>query len=165
MNDTWMSRYAGVTMALIHHTNVVSRTMSFKIDHGDGILLSHQQTQILDLIIVYGDRNLTITEYARILGLSKSMVSQSAKDLQNKGLVERYRLGDNRKSVILRPTEKGIKVFNNYIASNTSHLFEKFFSKLSELSDEQLKIVEDAIYALDAELEEDTEIILTPVEN
>ncbi len=164
MRDTWMSRYSGVTMALIHHTNIVCRTMSFKIDRGDGIFLSHQQTQILELIIDHRDDTLTMSDFARILGLSKSMVSQSAKLLEQYGLVERFRLNDNKKSVILRPTEKGVKLFDNYINSNSSPLFKKYFAKLSALTDEQLKIVEDAIYALDSELEDNTEIILNKIE-
>ena len=164
MNDKWSSRYAGVTMALLHHTNFVCRTMSFKIDRGEGIFLSHQQTQILELVIEYRHENLTMSDFARILGLSKSMMSQSSKLLEKNGLVERYHLNDNRKAIILKPTEKGVKLFNNYIESTSSRMFEPLFSKLSALTDEQLKIVEEAIYELDSHLENTTEEVLSKVE-
>ncbi len=151
-------------MALLHHTNVVSRTMSFKIDRGEGIFLSHQQTQILELIIEYRNENLSMSDFAKMLGLSRSMVTQASKLLVKYGLVERYRSSDNLKTVILRPTEKGVKLFDNYISSTSSQLFKNYFSKLSALTDEQLKIVEEAIYALDSELEEDNEKILSKIE-
>ena len=92
------------------------------------------------------------------------MVSQSAKRLEQYGLVERFRLNDNKKSVILRPTEKGQKLFDNYINETSSPLFDKYFSKLSALTDEQLRIVEEALYALDSDLEDSSVKVLSRIE-
>jgi len=67
--------------------------------------LHHSERHMLDLI---GDhRDINITEFARAAGITKGAVSQVVKKLESKGLVRRYRRGNNAKEVLLELTNAG----------------------------------------------------------
>lgn len=161
----WKSRYKGVVRALVHHSNTVSRTGIVKFDHGDGIMLNHQQYQVFEQIIEHKDDLVTMTEYAEILSVSKSLVSQTAKILLKEGLIRRFRLNDNKKSVILRPTERGEIYYKNYIDNRAKNMFDSFFEALSPFTDEQLDLIEKAILILDKGLNKDNDYVLSPIDN
>lgn len=155
MELTWFGRYRDIIAALVYHTNCVNRTSNVRENIGDGVMLTVQEWQTLESIIEHDDKSLIMSDISKLLGLPLSTLSKVTKQLLSQGLVERYRIDGNRKNIILRPSKKGYLLYHSHCEAVTRPLFQNFFNKLEPLSDEQLKIISDAIIALNAEMDED----------
>ncbi len=155
MELTWFGRYRDIIAALVYHTNCVNRTANIRDDIGSGVMLTAQEWQTLEVIIEHDDENLIMSDISKLLGIPLSTLSKISKQILSQGLVERYRIDGNRKSIILKPSKKGYLLYQEHCEAVTKPLFQKIFNKLEPLSDEQLKIISDAIKALNAEMEED----------
>ena len=95
------------------------------------------------------------------LGIPQSSFSKIVKTLCGYELLEKYQTTRNRKNIILLPTEKGVSLYKARAASTISHIFDSFFEKLSGFSDEDIRIITEAIECLntqltDAQNQEDT---------
>jgi DNA-binding MarR family transcriptional regulator len=98
-------------------------------DYGTGIFVSMREAHLLMRIVDH--RGITITELARRIFRTKSLVSQTVKDLIKIGLVYRKTDASDARSALLYPTQQGIEF-------NTAHLLydaievTKTFSKLTQ---------------------------------
>lgn len=155
MELTWFGRYRDFIAALVYHTNCVNRTANVRENIGDGVLVTAQEWQTLEAIIEHDDKSLIMSDISRLLGIPLSTLSKVSKQLLSQGLVERYRLDGNKKNIILRPSKKGYSLYRTHCEAVTMPLFQRFFNMLESLSDEQLKIMSDAIIALNTEMDEE----------
>ena len=165
MELTWLGRYRGIVAALVHHSNSVNRALTERRDYGGGVSISTQEFQILEALIEHEDKNYIMADLAARLAIPQSTMTKAAQQLTACGLVERYRLADNKKSVILKPSEKGRALYNNYCEAEARQLFADFFAKLDTLTDEQLDTVTDAIMTLDKTLSQDSDKQLIKIED
>ncbi|MDR1322781.1 MAG: MarR family transcriptional regulator [Gracilibacteraceae bacterium] len=101
-------------------------------DYGVGFSLHHSEVQLLDTIDLCPDAN--AGELARHIGVTGGAVSQVTKKLLDKGLVESYRMPDNRKEVFFRLTPLGEKVCRGHEKHHekTDESFQNFISRSSE---------------------------------
>ena len=155
MELTWFGRYRDIVTALVYHTNCVNRSANIRENYGSGVMLTAQEWQTLETIIEHDNENLIMSDISKLLGIPLSTLSKLTKQLLSQGLVERYRIDGNRKNIILRPSKKGYLLYQEHCEAVTTPLFQRFFNKLEPLSDEQLKIISDAIIALNTEMDED----------
>jgi len=129
------------------------------INRGFGISLTSQEFQLLECVIENEDDVLNMSDYNSITGINKSSLTVAAKKLMNYELIEKYKLAGNKKNIILKPTKKGIELYNHFVLNSCEQVFEELFEKLSGLSDDQLQAVVDAIMSLDKEITPMQELI------
>ncbi|MBQ8535969.1 MAG: MarR family transcriptional regulator [Clostridia bacterium] len=152
MKLEWMGRYRELVRALIYYSNCSNhsrsgvRTTMEKVD--TEVSLSKHEYQVLEYILEFQEENKIQAEISRDVGLLPCMVTKITKRLLSLGLIERYRLKGNRKSIILKPTPKGEATYWSYCNRDIQKLFQPFFAALENFSDQELAEVEKAIRIL-----------------
>ena len=145
MKLDWFGRYRDITAALIQFSNTMIKTANTEWDIGDGVFLTGPEWQVLELVIEHDDENLIMTDYAKLLGISKSGISKMTKTLIADELVEKYRFRDNNKTIILRPTQRGYDLYFSYVETLIKPLYDVLFQGLSSLDDKALDTFTSAI--------------------
>ena len=163
MNSEWMGRYRPLMAALVAHGNIVTRMDQSRRDIGDGVMVNATEWQILESIIEHRFETLNMNEMCRNLGIPQSSFSKTVKMLCGIGLVEKYQAKNNKKNIILKPSDRAIELYDKYSVLLNGQ-FEGFFRELENVSDEDIAAVVRAIGALDATLmppaqEEETVLI------
>ena len=124
---------------------------------GDGTMLSSQEFQVLENLVSHEEETRIMLDIARSCGIPQSSMTKATKQLLNYGLIARYRIDGNKKSVVLRPTQKGKAFYNNFRDSEAITIFTDFFQQLEPLSDEQLLLVCTALENFNNKLQGDNE--------
>lgn len=150
MKLEWFGRYREISAALVQFSNVMIKTATTEWDIGDGVFLTGPEWQLLEVIVEHDDENLIMTEYAKLLGLSRSSVSKIAKTLMADDLIEKYKFKDNNKNIILKPSKRGIALYFDYVESLVGPLWNNLFAGLSALDDRSLSIAAAAIRSLNS---------------
>lgn len=146
MNTDWMGRYRPLVAALIRHSNVNQRFFSERIPVTTfHIELSAQEWQMLEYLLEHPDHRDNMAVISDALGIAHSTLTKYAKSLVKHGLAERLRRPNDRKSVILRATEKGRQVYDVHSVGFVRHTFTRMFGELESLTDEQLSVFTTAI--------------------
>ena len=146
---SWMGRYREIVAAFVRHGNTVARFLNTRGEIYPGIFLSHQEWQVLEYIIEHESDDSNMNRISERLAIPQSSFSKIIKLLCDYHLVAKYRLSDNRKNIILKATQAGIKVYESYSEVIRSGTFQRLFEALSVLSDEDLSIVAKALNELD----------------
>ncbi len=116
--------------------------------------LYHSERHLLDMI---GDHpGVNITEFARAAGITKGAVSQVVKKLEKKGLVERYKSGDNDKEVFLELTRPGRDIYLRHKKTNEATL-KPVIDKLKSEPDEKVVFLIDMFDWIGGFLDEERE--------
>lgn len=149
MDTEWMGRYRGLVASLVRHGNVAIRTQTNKKNIGGNIWLNDQQWQILEYLIENRDKIFNMNDVSYRLDIPQSTFSKTIKLLCEKGLVEKYQAVNNRKNIILRPTDYGLKLYDDFSIKDVEKDFKEFFSALESVSDKDLQAVARAIELLD----------------
>ena len=145
MDNSWMGRYRPLVAALVLHSNIVNRATNERMDVGDGIMLSTQEWQTLECIVEHQDEFFSMIEIARRIGIPQSSFSRVVKTLHEQKLIAKYQVAGNRKNIILRPTEEGLRIFGHRMADPIRELFKQFFKELEPLSDKDLALITSAL--------------------
>ena len=107
MELNWMGRYRELVRDLVYYSNSSNRNLfTANRNRGDEELSMHEY-QILEYICEFENDKRIMADISRDTGIAQSIITKATKKLIALGLVERYRLGSNRKSIILRPTQAG----------------------------------------------------------
>ncbi|MGI6669298.1 MAG: MarR family winged helix-turn-helix transcriptional regulator [Acetivibrionales bacterium] len=156
MSTEWMGRYRELTSSLVMHCNIVSKVSNQKSDIGEGVKLTPLEWQILERVIEWKDEYYSMTDIAKTLGIPQSSFSRFANTLKRYQLIEKYRTTDNKKSVILRPTEKAERLYSNSKKSGSSIIkhFKDFYAQLDSISDEDLNTFVKALKSFSVALAE-----------
>ena len=152
MESEWMGRYREIVAAVVLHGNVAMRTQADTMDIGEGIRLKHQQWQILEYIVENRNEIFSMIDISYRLNIPQSTFSRTVSLLYDYGLVEKFQAVNNRKNIILRPTEIGLQIYKNNVENRVKPLFINFFDALKNVSDEDLHAVAKAIEILDNEM-------------
>ena len=145
MGSEWMGRYRPLVAALVLHSNIVNRAANERMEIGCGIRLTPQEWQTLEFIVEHDDSFFSMIEIARQLGIPQSSFSRTVKVLHDQTLIAKYQVAGNRKNIILRPTEKGLQIYNNRMEDPIREDFRQFFKELEPLSDEDLQLITKAL--------------------
>ena len=152
MESEWMGRYREIVAAVVRHGNVVLRTQNNSRDIGNGVVLKQQSWQILEYIVEHDNKRFSMNDISYQLNIPQSTFSRTVKMLCEEGLVEKYQMINNRKNIILKPTEKGIELYRIIAGNSVEPIFRDFFEALKDVSDEDLHRVAVAIEKLDNNL-------------
>ena len=153
MDSEWMGRYRNLVAAIVQHTNVVMKASSEKEEVSEGIYLNPNEWQILEYMVEHRDHTFSMIDISRFLGIPQSSFSKLVKTLQNYELAEKYMAENNRKNVIIRPTEKAVEIYKQRNEAVTKGRFQSFFDALDSLPDEEIDQFTAALLILNEELE------------
>jgi DNA-binding MarR family transcriptional regulator len=79
------------------------------VDTGDGVLLYTSEVHLIDMAGRFPEERLSTL--ASRLGITKGAISQTVKKLEEKGYLERTKTEGNNKTVLIRLTDAGLRVF------------------------------------------------------
>jgi DNA-binding MarR family transcriptional regulator len=148
----WMGRNRKLIRLLMKYINLFTR-FDKKIQSDSGVSLNAQQWQTLECIIEYEDENRNMFFMANQIGVPKSTFSKNVKLLVDFGLADRYQQSDNRKDIILKPSDKGREYYKNHSAILYEQGWKTPFAILEKLSDENILIFEEFMSKMIATLE------------
>ena len=151
----WMGRYRQLVEAIIRHTNIYSRFSTNTPITFEGIQLSVAGWQILEYIYEHEKDDMRMVYLSEKLCIPQSSFSKQIKVLDQYGLIDRYQYADNKKNIIVKPSEKGKQLYEEYVSSFTKKFWEDFFQELEPLSDESLQIFVGAMEKLNQSLLKD----------
>lgn len=152
MNTEWMGRYRPLLAALVRHSNITQRSSGTRTMLTDEISLNAQEWQVFEYIIEHMEDDAYMNLISDRLGIPQSTFSKIVKALCLHGLVDKYLTSNNRKNIILRPSEKGLSVYQQHSQKVLSAKFEPFFEMLDSFSDEQIARFTDALDLLNSQL-------------
>lgn len=145
MDIDWAGRYMQIVDALVLHSNCVMRNQSKKLDRGGGILLSQHEWQVFSFLVQHEKDDINMGQVSYALAIPKSTLTKISKVLFDHDLIEKYQFVDNKKDIILKPTEKGRELYVNYSWECSQKYFQPLFDGLASLSDEDLAVCVNAI--------------------
>jgi DNA-binding MarR family transcriptional regulator len=170
MELNWMGRYRELVRDLVYYSNSSNRNVfTANRTRGAGDMSMHEY-QILEYICEFENDRRIMADISRDTGIAQSIITKATKHLIALGLVERYRLGSNRKSIVLRPTQAGRDKYLEIALGDVAPAFEKFFRTLDGVEDEELRHIGAAIRTLGTDWakvgqEPDQEAPLTKIED
>ena len=147
MELTWMGRYRELIRALVYYSNSSNRNVLGRPISAEENGISQTEYQILEYICEFEHKHKIMADISRDLGILPSIVTKCTKRMYDMGLIEKYRIQGNNKSIVLRPTEKGKELYHTMM-SLVSSAFLPFFQQLENATDEELSMFEHAIRSL-----------------
>ena len=100
---------------------------------------------MLEYIVEHREDDENMANMISSLAIPQSSFSRIQKKLCSMGLLERFQTLDNRKNVILKPTELALKAYAFHSEELYRLMFKPFFDELEDFSDEQLERFAHAI--------------------
>ncbi len=152
MNTEWMGRYRPLVAALVRHSNVNQRNAGLKTDLDEKISLNAQEWQVFEYIIEHLDDDAHMNLISDRLGIAQSSFSKIVKALCGFGLVEKYQMTNNKKNIILRPSDYGLSIYAKHSSSLMESTFADFFRQMDTFSDEEVVRITKAIETLNDEI-------------
>jgi DNA-binding MarR family transcriptional regulator len=118
--------------------NIVSGEMKTAWDYGIGFPLYHSEVHLLEAVKLREGAN--AGEMARFLGISNAAVSQVAKKLTKKALIETYRAADNQKEVFFRLTALGKKACAGH-QKHHGKIYANFLDYYTKLNKKEIEVI------------------------
>lgn len=120
------------TINLINENNKKPRA------YGTGHLL--YQSEIHTIEVINNHKAVNASELAVILGVTNGAVTQIISRLVQKGLVERYKLRDNKKEVYFQLTGKGLVAYDCHMKFH-ERMNNKVIGYLDQLNKDEVLII------------------------
>ena len=102
-------------------------------DFGTGDVLFPSEVHMID--VIGKNPGINITGLAKVLGVTKGAVPKIIAKLDRKGLLNRYRRGDNQKEVLLELSKRGIVAFEGH---------KEFHRRTDEDLKQKLRLLDDS---------------------
>ncbi len=144
MELQWMGPYRELVRSLIRYANLYAHFQTDKRIGGVDIPLTAHEWQTLECILEFEDGMYNMVTLARKIGIPASNFSKYVKTLTSLGLVERYRLAGNKKSIILKLSPRGRELYFKRSQLILTE-WEPIFSILKDISPEELRRLTDFI--------------------
>ncbi|WP_338551900.1 MarR family winged helix-turn-helix transcriptional regulator [Paenibacillus sp. KS-LC4] len=134
MKLEWMGNHRALIEKIIKYGNAYSNTYKLQRSYGTDVMFSASQIQTLEYILEAEDKDEKMSEMAARLGVSRSTFSKNVKNLEEKGLLEKYRLSGNRKDIYVKPSAEGREVYTKYTAFVRQICFDEIFQYADKVS-------------------------------
>ena len=135
------------TYRLINKYNQKGKTPK---TYGTEDLLYVAEVHMIEIIGSYGQ--ITTTQLAQVLSITKGAVSQTTAKLFGKGLIEKHNSKERTNEVFISLSEKGKLVFN-YHRKMHADMMQQIEGELKQLSPESIKAVNKIIAIIDDSLD------------
>ena len=166
MKLEWMGEYRDVVEQLIKYCNHYAVSYKKERKYGTDIPISFAQIQVVEYLLENEELHQNMSEISARLGISNSQFTKLTDKLVAKGLLERFRLSDNKKDVIVQVTEYGREIYGQYADAIYKYHFSKMFAEGEKLPKAYLPIVAKMLSpGCDDKKEEEQETpVLVPLE-
>lgn len=141
MKLEWMGEYRDIVEQLIKYCNSYAAAYKKEKKYGTDIPISFAQIQVVEYLLENEELHQNMSEISSRLGISNSQFTKLTDKLVAKGLLERFRLSDNKKDVIVQVTEYGRKIYGQYADAIYKYHFSRMFAEGEKLPKEYLPIV------------------------
>ncbi len=133
MKLEWMGEYRDFVEKMIKYGNAYATRCQKEHYFGSEILFSPSQLQTMEYILESEDQHQSMVEIAARLGVSPATFSRNVKRMVEKGLLEKYHLEGNRKTVIVKVSPLGRKTYEDYSRFVIKYRFQRLFDMLDEI--------------------------------
>lgn len=123
-------------------TNTINELHNSQISFNYSSALTLGEIHLIECIGNHEEMN--ITEIAKILGNTRGAVSQMAKKLEAKGLINKKKKGNNNKEILLTLSKEGNEIFLEHEKFHAS-LYEDILSSLDGVTQENLHIIKNIL--------------------
>ena len=147
----WMREYQGFLEVMIRTYNKYSTLYTKQNFYGTDDSISLAQIQVVETVLK--NKGNYMTFLSKSLGITKGTLSKSITKLEKKGIVERYKLPDNNKEIYIRVTEKGERIYKQYLKFTYDALFGSLLNSLEQLDETSLEVVKNMFITADTYLE------------
>lgn len=141
---SWMGKYHDLVYAMVSMGNAYSQLANVEI-FGNEIKMTPTQLQLMGYIIESEELNQNMARIAERFSFTKSNFSKMIKQLEKKGLIEKFHTAGNSKNVIIRASDLGKALYEAYTASPITDVWKQIFSRLDKLDDETVKVFIDCL--------------------
>jgi DNA-binding MarR family transcriptional regulator len=131
-------KYIEIIEKMIRLINKVNQANKLPRDYGTGSILYQSEIHIIGAINNHGSVN--ASELASILGITNGAITQVTSKLIKKGLIEQYRMPNNKKEVYYQLTNLG-KIANNEHANSRKERYRNIGQYLNGLSPDNIKVI------------------------
>lgn len=107
-------------------------------DYGTGHSLYHSEVHLI--VAIFNHRDANASELSQVLDITNGAVTQVADKLSKKGLIERYRLKENKKDTYFRLTEQGEQVYWGH-EKHHNKLNARVMEHLKGMDEDQVKLI------------------------
>lgn len=139
MRLEWLGKYGDFVEKLVHYGNAYAQNYNTERSFGVGASFSASEIQTLEYILTNQDKNQNMAEMAYYLGIPASTFSKNVNKMMKKGLVEKYHFSTNRKEIILRVSDLGKDVYEQYSRFAYERLYKDVFSVLDQIPAEYVE--------------------------
>lgn len=136
MGLDWLGKYEYFVSKLVKFGNAYAQNYNVERNYDTPIEFSASEVQTMEYILQNEDKNLNMAEVAVRIGLSPSTFSKNVKKMVDKGLLEKYHTSNNRKDIIIRVSEFGLGVYQDYCKYAYTALFGEIFKILDDVPSE-----------------------------
>lgn len=138
MELKWFGEYRNLIEKLILYGNSYARTYKMVCPRSHGFELSPAEIQVIEYLLENEDRQENMQEISKRLGISASSFTNLVARLTNIGLLEKYHMSHNRKSVIVLVSSLGKEVYNEYSKEAQENLVEPIAEILKDVPREYI---------------------------
>ena len=139
MRLEWLGKYGDFVEKLVHYGNAYAQNYNTERSFGVGASFSASEIQTLEYILTNQNKNQNMAEMAYYLGIPASTFSKNINKMMKKGLVEKYHISTNRKEIILRVSDFGKDVYEQYSRFAYERLYKDVFSVLDQVPAEYVE--------------------------
>ena len=136
MKLEWMGEHRNFVEKMIKYGNAYAAHYQKEHYFGSDVLFSPSQIQTMEYILESEDQNQSMAEIAARLGVSPATFSKNVKKMVEKGLLEKYHMEGNRKTIIVKVSPLGRKIYEIYSRFVLKYRFQRFFDMLDEIPPE-----------------------------
>ena len=146
------NRYTPLVKAIIKHSLIVSTGMNEIIPVGENQHITLQEWLVVETVVEQREEYYSMVELSRMAGLPPSTFFRVVTHLQKAGLVDKYRIQNNKKNIVLRPTELALKMYEERKNTAMREIWGDFFQTLDRFSDEDIETLTTAFTQLTKKL-------------
>ncbi|MBQ8469012.1 MAG: MarR family transcriptional regulator [Clostridia bacterium] len=149
MKTEWLGRYRPLVESIIFFANDYASTYNREFVRTENGTVSYEQIQVVEYLLENEELQLNMRGVADRLGKSPSAFTKLVNKLVGKGLLEKYHAPDNKKNVIVLVSDRGRKVYDEYVTKYAIPIFQEFFDFGDSLSEEELEAVRVLLRKID----------------
>ena len=146
------NRYMPLMKAIIKHAIIVSGGLNEKVSLSEGIQVTVLEWLVVELVVEQRSEYYSMIELSRKIGIPPSSLSRIVSRLQKIGLIEKYHIQDNNKTIVLRPSKLALGLYEERTPRVGGEIWNEFFDALESFSDSEIGTLTSAFQELNERL-------------
>ena len=140
MKLEWMGEYRDLVEKLIRYCNQYAQCYNIEQSFNTAVKFSFSQLQVMEYILENEECRENMAAIAARLGVPPSTFSKNVKRMMEKGLLEKYHSGSNRKDIIIRVSDLGRQSYEQYSKFVYDNGFARAFGILDAVPKEYIAL-------------------------